>query len=134
MDQLVQDPTEDLVSFLKLYFLMNADDTVLLTESPEDLQKYLDTLNVYCNNFDLKINTSKTQIFIFLRGKLKNIPSFKFASMKLDVVNDYNYLGATFNFIAKFNIAKQSIHQRGCRAMFALLKRINLYLYLQILH
>ena len=125
MDQLVHDPTEDLVSYLKLYILMYADDTVLLAESPEDLQKYLDTLNEYCNNFDLKINTSKTKIFIFSRGKLKNIPSFKFADMKLDVVNDYNYLGVTFNFNAKFNVAKQSLYQKGCRAMFALLKRMK---------
>ena len=51
MDQLVHDPTEDLVSYLKLYILMYADDTVLLAESAEDLRKYLDTLNEYCNNF-----------------------------------------------------------------------------------
>ena len=125
MDQLVHDPTEDLVSYLKLYILMYADDTVLLAESPEDLQKNLDNLNEYCNNFDLKINTSKTKIFIFSRGKLKNIPSFKFADIKHDVVNDYNYLGVTFNFNAKFNVAKQSLYQKGCRAMFALLKRIK---------
>ena len=104
MDQLVHDPTEDLVSYLKLYILLYTDDTVLLAESPEDLQKYLDTLNEYCNIFYLKINTSKTKIFIFSRGKLKNIASFKFADMKLDVVNDYNYLGVTFNFNAKFNV------------------------------
>ena len=36
--------------------------------------------------------------------------------MKLDVVNDYNYLGVTFNFNAI---------KKGCRAMFALLKRIK---------
>ena len=125
MDQLVHDPTEDLVSYLKLYILMYADDTVSLAESPEDLQKYLITLNEYCNNFDLKINTSKTKLFIFSRGKLRNIPSFKFADMKLDVVNDYNYLGVTFNFNAKFNVAKQSLYQKGCRAMFAQLKRIK---------
>ena len=52
MDQLVHDPTEDLVSYLNLNILMYADDTVLLAESPEDLQKYLDTLNEFCNNFD----------------------------------------------------------------------------------
>ena len=45
--------------------------------------------------------------------------------MKLGVVNDYNYLGVTFNFNAKFNVAKQNLYQKGCRAMFALLKRIK---------
>ena len=34
MDQLVHDPAENLVSYLKLYILMYADDTVLLAESP----------------------------------------------------------------------------------------------------
>ena len=40
MDQRVQEPTEDLVSDFKLYILMYADNrpTVLLAESPEDLQ------------------------------------------------------------------------------------------------
>ena len=65
MDQLVHDPTEDLVSYLKLYILMYADDTVLLAESSEDLQKYLDRLNEYCIIFDLKINTSKTKYSSF---------------------------------------------------------------------
>ena len=59
MHQLVQDPTQDLVSYLELYILKDADDTVLLTESPEDLHKYLDTL---------KINTIKTKILIFREG------------------------------------------------------------------
>ena len=45
MDQLVHDPTEDLVSYLKLFILMYADDTVLLAEYTEDLHKHLDTLN-----------------------------------------------------------------------------------------
>ena len=40
MDQLVQDPTEELVSYLKLYILMYADDTVLLAESPAKIFGY----------------------------------------------------------------------------------------------
>ena len=40
-------------------------------------------------------------------------------------MNDYNYLGVTFNYDAKYNVAKQSLYQKGCRAMFALLKRIK---------
>ena len=40
MDQLVKDPRHDRVSNLKLYILMYVDDTVLLAEFPEDLQKY----------------------------------------------------------------------------------------------
>ena len=68
MHQLVQDPTQHLVSYLELYILKDADDTVLLTESPEDLHKYLDTLSEYCTYFDLKINTIKTKILIFREG------------------------------------------------------------------
>ena len=61
----------------------------------------METLSKYCNNIDLTTNTSKTKIFIFSRGKLKNIHLFKFADINLDVVKYYNYLGVTFNFNAK---------------------------------
>ena len=32
--------------------------------------------------------------------------------MKLGVVQDYNYLGVTFNCNAKYNVAKQNFHQK----------------------
>ena len=56
---------DDLTTFLKLYLLMYADDTVLLVETPEDLQTSLNTMKDYCSMFDLEINIDKTKVMIF---------------------------------------------------------------------
>ena len=41
---------------------MYADDTVLLTESPDDLQIFLNRMQEYCTLYDLKLNSSKTKV------------------------------------------------------------------------
>ena len=102
------------MSYLKLYILMYADNTVLLAESPEDLQKYLDTLNEHSTIFDCTIKTS--------RPKTQNI-DFVAKDMQLDVVNDHIYLGVTYNFNAKCIVAKQNLNQKGCKPMFHILCR-----------
>jgi len=126
LDSIQEDLLDREVStFFKLYLLMYADDTVLLAESPKDLQTSLNAMKEYCTLFDLKVNISKTKIMIFSRGKLRKPHSFYFGDEKLDVVNEYNYLGLIFNYNAKFNVAKKFLYQKGSRAMFALLKKIR---------
>ena len=56
-----------LSTVLKLHILLYADDTVLLAETPSDLQKCIRFMEDYCNTWGLKINSSKT--FFFLEVK-----------------------------------------------------------------
>ena len=77
----------------------------------------------YCDTFDLHINVNKTKILFFSRGKLRRHHIFNFGNFILDTVEEYNYFGLVFNYNAKFKIAKSYLYQKGCRAMFALLKR-----------
>ena len=114
---------EEFVTYFKLYILLYADDTVILAENPKDLQASLDEMKKYCDTFDLHINVNKTKILIFSRGKLRRHHIFNFGNFILDTVEEYNYLGLVFNHNAKFKIAKSYLYQKGCRAMFALLKR-----------
>ena len=44
---------------LQLYLLLFADDAVLISETPEGLQRSLDSLHTYCNKWNLKVNTEK---------------------------------------------------------------------------
>lgn len=60
--------TEDIVVYLKLYVLLYADDTVVLAESPVELQQALDAMYQYCNLWKLNVNTDKTKIVIFFKG------------------------------------------------------------------
>ena len=61
-----------LTSFFKnLFLLLYADDTVVLAECREDLQRALDMLRIYCEVWGLDINVRKTKVMIFSRRKIK---------------------------------------------------------------
>ena len=112
-----------LLKYLKLYVLLYADDTVLVAESAEDLQKSITLMKNYCDLWKLNINASKTKITLFLRGRTRNIPKFQFGETQLEVTDQYKYLGLIFNFNGKFTNAKKLLYDKGTRAMFALLRR-----------
>ena len=42
------------------------------------------------------MNTSKTKIVIFSRGKVRRYPDFVFGTEKLDIADAYVYLGVKF--------------------------------------
>jgi hypothetical protein len=47
-----------------------ADDTVIIAESENDLQNALNTFNLYCDQWKLKINVDKTKVLIFSKGEI----------------------------------------------------------------
>ena len=103
---------------------MYADDTVLLAESPDDLQTSLLRMQEYCTLYDLKLNISKTNAFS--RGKLKTPHLYYFGEEIIDVVNAYYNIGIILTrYNAKFNVAKQNLYQKGNRAMFALYEAVK---------
>ena len=65
---------DDLYEYIKMYIISYADDTVILAESPTELQMSLDAMQSYCNIWKLNINTNKTKIVIFSRGKVRKYP------------------------------------------------------------
>ena len=69
-----------------------------MAESAQELQKAINGMYQYCKDWNLKINTSKTKVLVFSRGKIRNLPSIMFGNNKLEVVFDYVYLGCTFNY------------------------------------
>ena len=113
----------DIDLFFKLFLLLYADDTVIISESAKDMQKALDFLKIYCDRFGLSINTTKTKVMIFSRGKVRKLPVFKFSNVVLEIVWEYKYLGTLFQYNNKFhkNIKAQSLSAE--RAMYALLKK-----------
>ena len=55
--------------FFKLFAFLYADDTVLVAESPEELQKTIDRFHFYCKRWNLKMNIDKSKILIFCKGR-----------------------------------------------------------------
>ena len=64
---------DEILTLLKLYVLLYADDTIIMAEGPNELQLALDALSEYCQRWKLKINISKTKIIRFSKGKPKKI-------------------------------------------------------------
>ena len=90
---------DDVEVFLKLYTLLYADDTIVFAESESELQKALDAIFDYCQNWHLTVNTSKTKIVVFSRGKVRKCGNFKFGNDSIQIVEDFDYLGIKFNYI-----------------------------------
>ena len=115
----------DLEVMLKLYLLLYADDTVILTEDAAELQCALEGLYNYCNEWDLKVNTLKTKVVIFSKGKIRKKPVFKFGNETVQIVDDYVYLGCIFNYNGRYTKAINERVNQGRRAMFGLLSKKN---------
>ena len=57
----------------EIFALLYADDTIISTESEEDMQKALNAAYQYCCNFNIRINCSKTKYMIISRGKVRKL-------------------------------------------------------------
>ena len=114
-----------LEELFQLFILLYADDTVIFAESPSALQKYIDAMCDYCKKWKLKINTSKTKVMIFSRGKVRKCDDFTYDGRRLEIVYEFQYLGIRFNYNGKFKVAQKNLSDRASRAMFALLRKIR---------
>ena len=111
------------VFFLKLYLLLYADDTIIMAESATELQNCLNSVSHYCKLWSLKINTTKTKVLIFSKGKTCKIPTFSFNGTNLDVCFDYVYLGLIMNYNGRFVFTKQRQYVQAQKAMYSLIKK-----------
>ena len=112
--------SENICTYLQLFAMLYADDTILLAESPAELQKALTALQEYCEKWSLTVNTLKTKIMICSRGKVRKYPKFLFSESEIEVVEDYNYLGCKISCNNKFAKAKNVQVNQARRALFSL--------------
>lgn len=64
---------DDVAIYLKLFLLLYTDDTVILSESAEDLQSALNVYSDYYRMWKLTVNSTKSKVVIFSKGKCKTI-------------------------------------------------------------
>ena len=111
-DETISQPV--ILNTTKLNCLIYADDVLLLSESKEDLQSCLDSLNVYCDYWKLRINTEKTKVMVFSAGKIKT-DNIKFTLNKSDneIVDNYKYLGILLTYNGNFKYAVDHMCQKA---------------------
>ena len=59
--------SETLNIFVKLFSLLYADDTIILSETEADMQYALAIFEKYCHHWKLKVNLQKTKVIIFCK-------------------------------------------------------------------
>jgi hypothetical protein len=111
--------------YIKLLLLLYADDTVLMAETPEELQKALDSFNEYCQLWKFKINLDKTKVVIFSKGYSKKAYNFTLNGVPLESTKEYLYLGVLFSANGRFCKCIKRIVNQASKAMFTVLKIIR---------
>lgn len=114
---------EDASFYLKLLVLLYADDTVIFSENKDDLQHALSEFENYCHTWKLTVNTSKTKIVIFSKGRCNKNIQFKFQNETIEVVEQYKYLGIYLGRSGSYAVAKKHIAEQGNKALFALIRK-----------
>jgi hypothetical protein len=113
---------------LNLFLLMYADDTVLFSENVDDLQKMINSVNVCSNKYGLYINLLKTKIVILVfrkRGHAKAEEKWFLNGDKIDVCNEFMYLGILFYYSCNFVHTQKMLSNQGRKAVFSLCSKIN---------
>ena len=109
-----------------LNIMLYADDIVLVSESQIGLQKCLDELYSFCNNWKLEVNTDKSKVIVFnSNGKTyKNL--FTYHNTGIETVTQYNYLGIIMKYNGKFNVAINALIEKARKAYFKIKKNVGI--------
>ena len=82
---------------IQILIILFADDVALTSFSIAGLQKQIDILKSFADNFDMCVNMSKTKIIVFRKGGfLAEKERWTYGNELIEVVNSYKYLGMSF--------------------------------------
>ena len=110
---------------INVFLLMYADDTVLLAESSEDLQRMLDSLLHWTRKYKLTVNVDKTKVVIFRGSWQTGDDTFYYNGNLVEIVNTFSYLGLLLNYNGKFNVTQKHIAAQGKKCLFGLMKEVK---------
>ena len=93
---------ENLMIFIKLFVILYADDTILLSDNAKQFQETLNIFYEYCKSWKLNINIEKTKIMIFGDYSRTRTVSFSIAGAEIEIVKSFKYLGVLFTKNGRF--------------------------------
>jgi hypothetical protein len=74
--------------------LLFADDLAVRTTTSIGMQRAINSIKEYCEEWKLKINTNKTKIAVFKKGeKLSKYENWILGGEEIEVANEIKYLG-----------------------------------------
>ena len=107
---------------LEVNCLLWADDLFLCSESATGLQNAINKMQSFYESLDLPINIKKTKIMIFNKRGLTLSDKFSFTlcGEKLEITNEYQYLGLKLRPSGSMQTAVQELHDKATRAWFGI--------------
>lgn len=124
----VSDLAKSLDSYTEKFEMMHtsinslfwADDLILMAKTEEGLKALLKTLEQYCLDNEIEINTKKTNCMIFNKtGRLMR-RAFYLNSTALECVRSYKYLGFKITPSGEITTGLKDLRDRALKAFFKL--------------
>ena len=123
LTSITEDFESELDIYLKLFVLLYADDTVIMSESKEDMLNQLTVFNDFCKKWKLKVNAEKSKVLVLSNGRLPANLKFTYNNRDLEIVPNDSYLGITFSKSGSFNTSIKDLVNKGTKAMYEVLKK-----------
>ena len=104
--------------------LLYADDIVLISDSEKSLQDMLNTINSWCQKWQLSVYCSKTQVIHFRKLSDKETEfEFKLGEKCIEKVQKYRYLGVELNSTLNFTETVETLANASSRSMGGLIHK-----------
>lgn len=116
------------ISQICFFLLLFADDMVLFSRDPMELQLFLDKLYIYSSEWGLKVNTSKTHICVFENRLTQNHRVWSYNGVPLEKVDSFCYLGMKFTYNGNLEPGVKALSDQALKAanqLLALFKRMS---------
>ena len=113
------------IDHMKFLLLLYADDIVIFAESAESLQSTIDDLFIYCARWKLRINTSKSFIVVFKKGRMNMNQSWKYGDANIPIATRIKYLGLIFSSNGLSFQAQKTLSEQANKAIFSLQKKLS---------
>ncbi len=107
--------------------LAYADDLVLVSETPDGLQKLIDILYSWCHKWRLSVNIDKTKVMHF---REKSAPRtdrvFRYNNLDIECVSEYKYLGVLLNDHMDFTKTANLLANSAGRALGSVINKVKM--------
>ena len=110
------------VLHVKLFVLFYADDAVIFANSSVDLQNAIDEFERYCIKWKLKVNTEKSKIVIFKKGRRRLDEMWTYGGNEITITKQMNYLGIIISSNGSHNKTQIKLAEQASKAIFSMQK------------
>jgi exonuclease III len=114
------------ISDQELRDLLYADDAALMSPIQNGLQKLVDCLHDFSNRNNMRVNTTKTEVVVFVPQRKDGVtPSIDYNGTTLPNSTEFRYLGVHVHNKQWLALAGDKLAEKASKAMWALCSKMD---------